>query len=163
MADKPRVRIDTSEGELVLELWPEVAPRHVENFMKLVHDGFYDGLTFHRVVKSFIVQAGCPHGDGTGGPGFNIVQEFNDSPHDRGTLGMARTSDPNSAGSQFFICLDRANCQHLDREYTVFGQVVRGLDTVDRIAAVPIADPDLFKPVVPPQILHCREMYHDEA
>ncbi len=151
----PRVRINTSEGEITVELWNGAAPRHVENFLTLVHNGFYDGLTFHRIIPGFVIQAGCPHGDGTGGPGYTINAEFNDRPHDKGVLSMARTADPNSAGSQFFICLDREHCQHLDRQYTAFGRVVEGIEAVDRIAALPLSHPDLGTPLNPPQILHC--------
>ncbi len=160
---RPRIRMDTTDGEIIIALWPESAPRTVENFQRLIHDGYYDGLTFHRIVPTFIIQAGCPHGDGTGGPGYNIAPEFNDRPHDVGTVSMARTADPNSAGSQFFICLNRENCQHLDGQYTAFGQVIRGMDTVERIAAATLEHPDLFKPLSPPQILHAREMMHDES
>jgi peptidyl-prolyl cis-trans isomerase B (cyclophilin B) len=155
----PRVKIETSEGSMVVELWPDAAPRTVENFLQLVHNGFYDGLTFHRAVPGFIIQAGCPHGDGTGGAGYTIHPEFNDRPHDRGTLSMARTADPHSASSQFFVCLDRENCAHLDRQYTAFGRVVEGLDTMDRIAATPLGHPDLGVPLHPPSILHCYRIW----
>lgn len=163
--DRLRIRMETTEGELTLELWPEAAPRTVENFRQLVQNGFYDGLTFHRIIPGFIIQGGCPHGDGTGGPGYTIAAEFNDRPHEKGTLSMARTADINSGGSQFFICLDRANCEHLDGHYTVFGHVIEGEQTLDRLASVPHENPEypqLGKPLTPPQILHCRELYHDE-
>lgn len=159
----PRVKIETSEGAITVELWPDAAPRTVENFLNLVHNGFYDGLTFHRVIPGFIVQGGCPHGDGTGGAGYTIQGEFNDRPHDKGTLSMARTADPNSASSQFFICLSRENCQHLDGEYTAFGKVVDGIDVVDRLAATPLSHPDIGTPLHPPQILHCYRVWDETA
>lgn len=155
----PRVKVETSEGLFVVELLPEAAPRHAENFLNLIHNGFYDGLTFHRAVPGFIVQAGCPHGDGTGGAGYTLQSEFNDTPHVRGTLAMCRTADPHSASSQFFICLHDENCSHLDRQYTAFGRVVQGMDAVDRIAATPLSHPDLGVPLSPPQILHCYRVW----
>ncbi len=136
----PQVVIETEVGTLTVELWDDVAPGHVENFLKLTDSGFYDGVSFHRVIPGFMIQGGCPKGDGTGGPGWTIDAEFNDRPHERGVLSMARTADPNSAGSQFFICLDRNGCRHLDGEYTAFGKVVDGLETIDVIAGRP-SDP----------------------
>ncbi|MDH3584402.1 MAG: peptidylprolyl isomerase [Phycisphaerae bacterium] len=150
----PIVRLHTTDGDILLELFSEVAPRHVENFLRLVQECFYDGLTFHRVVPGFIIQSGCPHGDGTAGPGYKLEAEFSDRPHGPGTLSMARTQDPNSAGSQFFICLDRDNCRHLDGEYTVFGQVVEGMEVVEAIAASPLVHPELGTPEDPPSIMH---------
>jgi peptidyl-prolyl cis-trans isomerase B (cyclophilin B) len=126
----------TSLGEITVELWTDVAPNHAENFLKLARRGFYDGLLFHRVIKGFVIQGGCPHGTGTGGPGWNVKAEFNDRQHVPGTLSMARSSDPDSAGSQFFICLTREKCRHLDKQYTGFGQVTRGLDVVAKLGAV---------------------------
>ncbi|MBT8485348.1 MAG: peptidylprolyl isomerase [Phycisphaerales bacterium] len=136
MSDYPRVKISTSSGDMVAELWNDVAPKHVENFLKLGRDGFYDDLNFHRIIPGFVVQGGCPKGDGTGGPGYTIDAEFNDREHVPGTLSMARTTDPNSAGSQFFICLTREHCQHLDNQYTAFGQIVEGMDVVEKLGAV---------------------------
>ena len=134
--------IQTRLGEIVLEFFPDVAPQHVNNFKKLARAGFYDGITFHRVIPGYIIQGGDPNSrdddrsnDGLGGPGYTIPAEFNDRPHLRGTLSMARGQDPNSAGSQFFICLRPAPL--LDGKYTVFGQVIKGIDVVDRIANVP--------------------------
>ena len=112
--------LQTSEGTMVLEFWPDVAPGHVENFKKLAEQGFYDGTCFHRVIKGFMIQGGCPLGAGTGGPGYTIKAEFNATPHEAGVLSMARTNDPNSAGSQFFICLGKQ--PSLDRQYTAFGK-----------------------------------------
>lgn len=133
MPDYPTVQLQTSQGDITLELWNDVAPGHVENFLKLTDQGFYDGLTFHRIIPGFMIQGGCPRGDGTGGPGWTIDAEFNDRKHEPGTLSMARTADPNSAGSQFFICLTRENCQHLDGQYTAFGKVIEGMDAVKKI------------------------------
>lgn len=137
MSEYPRARITTTHGEVVVELWNDVAPGHVENFTKLASDGFYDTLSFHRIIPEFVIQGGCPEGTGTGGPGWMVKNEFNDRDHVEGTLSMARSSDPDSAGSQFFICLGREHCQHLDGQYTAFGQVVEGLDVVRKIGAIP--------------------------
>lgn len=126
--------IETSQGTIHLELWPDKAPAHVDNFMKLAEQGFYDGLVFHRVIPNFMVQTGCPQGTGTGGPGWNVDAEFHDAPFVTGVLGMARASDPNSAGSQFFICV--ANTPQLTGEYTAFGKVTAGQDVADAISAV---------------------------
>jgi len=130
MADYPEAVISTSHGDVTVELWNDVAPKHVENFLKLARDGFYDNLNFHRILPGFMIQGGCPRGDGTGGPGWMIDAEFNDREHQPGTLSMARSSDPDSAGSQFFICLTRERCQHLDGKYTAFGKVTEGMDVV---------------------------------
>lgn len=133
--NNPKVKMVTSMGDIYLELYPEVAPRHVENFLKLSKEGFYDGLMFHRVIDGFVIQGGCPNGDGTGGSGENVPAEFNDSIHRDGTLSMARAADENSASSQFFICLNRL--ESLDNKYTVFGQTVEGLDVVHAIGKTP--------------------------
>ncbi len=130
MPDYPTAVISTSQGDVTVELWNDVAPKHVENFLKLARDGFYDNLSFHRILPEFMIQGGCPRGDGTGGPGWMINAEFNDRQHQPGTLSMARSSDPDSAGSQFFICLTRERCQHLDGQYTAFGQVTEGMDVI---------------------------------
>ena len=118
-------------GEIRLEFYPEDAPKTVENFVTLAKKGFYNGLNFHRVVPDFVVQGGCPKGNGTGGPGYQIKAEFNKQKHVRGSLAMARSQDPDSAGSQFYICYGAT--QHLDGQYTVFGRVVSGMEHVDRI------------------------------
>ena len=126
--------------EIKLELYPDKAPITVENFEKLVGEGFYDGLTFHRVISGFMIQGGCPQGTGTGGPGYHIKGEFssngvpNDIKHVRGVISMARAMDPDSAGSQFFIM--HKDASHLDGQYAAFGKVVEGIETVDEIAAV---------------------------
>ncbi|HNQ72999.1 MAG TPA: peptidylprolyl isomerase [Verrucomicrobiota bacterium] len=140
--------ITTSEGVMVVEFFPDVAPNHVENFKKLAKAGFYDGQCFHRVIKGFMIQAGDPNSKddgkkglwGQGGPGYTIKAEFNDKPHVRGTLSMARTPDPNSAGSQFFIC--HGSPRQLDHQYTVFGKLIKGEDVLDKIATTPTEGPD---------------------
>ena len=132
----PTATIETTAGTLTLELWDDVAPKHVENFQKLARDGFYDGVNFHRIIKNFMIQGGCPDGTGSGGPGWTIDAEFNDREHHEGVLSMARTADPNSAGSQFFICLGRDHCQHLDGSYTAFGKITDGIDVVRTIGSV---------------------------
>ncbi len=118
-------------GEIRLEFYAEDAPKTVENFVTLAKKGFYNGLNFHRVVPDFVVQGGCPKGNGTGGPGYQIKAEFNKQKHVRGSLAMARSQDPDSAGSQFYICY--GSTPHLDGQYTVFGRVVSGMEHVDRI------------------------------
>ena len=118
-------------GEIRMEFYPGDAPKTVENFVTLAKKGFYDGLTFHRVVPDFVVQGGCPNGTGTGGPGYQIKAEFNTQKHLRGTVAMARSQHPDSAGSQFYICY--GSTPHLDGNYTVFGHVVAGMEHVDRI------------------------------
>jgi cyclophilin family peptidyl-prolyl cis-trans isomerase len=127
--------LNTTEGALTFELFPEEAPRTVANFTKLAGEGFYDGLTFHRVIPDFMIQGGCPRGDGTGGPGYEFEDEFNEHRVVRGALAMAN-SGPNTNGSQFFIVTADA-CPWLDGKHTVFGQLVSGQDVVDRISQVP--------------------------
>jgi len=118
-------------GEIRIEFFPEDAPKTVENFVTLAKKGFYTGLNFHRVVPDFVVQGGCPKGNGTGGPGYTIKAEFNKQKHVRGTVAMARSQHPDSAGSQFYICY--GTTPHLDGQYAVFGKVVSGMELVDRI------------------------------
>ena len=134
--------IETKFGEITLRFFPEVAPNHVNSFIALASDGFYDGTTFHRVVPGFVIQGGDPNTKsddrsrhGMGGPGFTLKAEFSKLPHKRGTLSMARAANPDSAGSQFFICV--AAAPFLDGEYTVFGEVVEGMDVVDKIVSLP--------------------------
>lgn len=119
------------DGQVIIEMYPDVAPNHVKRIKELVRQGFYDGLTFHRVIDGFMAQTGDPLGNGTGGSGQNIGAEFNSKHHGRGTVSMARASNPNSADSQFFICFDDAG--YLDGQYTVWGQVISGMDAVDKI------------------------------
>ena len=115
-----QVELQTSLGSITLDLWADIAPGHCRNLIGLTKIGYYDGIVFHRVIAGFVAQVGCPQGTGTGGPGYTIDAEFNDRLHEAGVLSMARTSDPNSAGSQVFLCLDRV--PHLDRQYTAFGK-----------------------------------------
>ncbi len=131
-ARSSKVRIATKHGDIVFTLYPDDAPMHAAAFIKLADEGFYNGLPFHRVEPGFVVQGGDPSGDGTGGPGYRLKAEFNERPHVRGTVAMARSSQPDSAGSQFYICLDDA--RFLDRQYTVFGQMTEGFAALDAIA-----------------------------
>ncbi|MBX3096381.1 MAG: peptidylprolyl isomerase [Fimbriimonadaceae bacterium] len=138
--------IETQKGRIVLEFFPDYAPNHVENFKKLAREGFYDGTRFHRVIPGFVIQGGDPHTKdlgkasiwGTGGPDARVRAEFNELLHKRGILSMARSSDPHSAGSQFFVCV--ADVPSLDRQYTVFGNVVEGMEAVDAIVQTPTTD-----------------------
>ena len=136
------VKIEMEDGHVMKgELYPEKAPKTVENFIKLAEEGFYDGLIFHRVIPGFMIQGGCPDGTGMGGPGYTIEGEFaqngfeNDLKHERGVLSMARAMDPNSAGSQFFIMVHEA--PHLDGQYAAFGRITEGMETADAIVAQP--------------------------
>jgi peptidyl-prolyl cis-trans isomerase B (cyclophilin B) len=130
-ARRSQVRIATARGDILFELFPDDAPIHTAAFIKLADSGFYDGLRFHRVEPGFVVQGGDPRGDGTGGPGYHLKAEFNARPHLRGTVAMARASSPDSAGSQFYICLSDA--RFLDGQYTVFGQMTDGFEALDAI------------------------------
>lgn len=144
--------------QIKLELYPEIAPITVANFEKLVKENFYNGLTFHRIIPGFMIQGGCPKGDGTGGPGYGIKGEFaangvkNDLKHTTGVISMARAQDPNSAGSQFFIM--HRDAPHLDGQYAAFGKVVEGMDVVDEIANTPTIN-SFFKRDFPrtPQVI----------
>ncbi len=127
--------IETSAGTMTAELWPKIAPQTVNSFVFLAREGYYDGVIFHRVIPGFMIQGGDPTGTGTGGPGYKLKAEFNPTKHTRGVLSMARTNDPNSAGSQFFVMHDTAT--HLDNKYTVFGKVTQGLEVIDKIANAP--------------------------
>src|SRR5688500_7381309 len=140
----PRAIIETKFGEIELEFLDAKAPGHVKNFLDLAKKGFYDGTTFHRVIPGFMIQGGDPNTKdtaaprsrhGTGGPGHSVKAEFNDTPHKRGVLSMARSSDPDSAGSQFFICVK--DSPFLDNNYTAFGRVVRGIEVADKIVSAP--------------------------
>ena len=141
MAQNPIVTITMANGDVMkAELYPEIAPNTVNNFISLASKGYYDGLTFHRVIAGFMIQGGCPNGNGMGGPGYQIKGEFsqngfkNDLKHTPGVLSMARSMMPNSAGSQFFIM--HQNSPHLDGQYAAFGKLLEGLDVVDKIAQV---------------------------
>ncbi len=134
----PKLLLETSVGKIEIDLLPELAPNHVERISELAESGFYDGITFHRVIPGFMAQTGDPDGDGTGGSGKKIKAEFSDYPYREGTVGMARTSNPDSADSQFFICFD--GCSHLTGQYTVWGQVSNGMENVYNIS---IGEPPL--------------------
>ena len=142
MAQNPIVTIEMEDGGIMkAELYPEIAPNTVNSFISLIKQGYYNGLIFHRVIPGFMIQGGCPQGIGTGGPGYNLKGEFshngfqNDLKHDRGVLSMARAMHPNSAGSQFFIMVEKA--PHLDGEYASFGKVIEGMEVADKIVAAP--------------------------
>jgi len=134
--------METTKGKVVIELRPDLAPKHVERIKQLAREHFYDGIVFHRVIDGFMAQVGCPHGTGTGGSKHpDLPAEFNAEPHVRGTVSMARAASPNSANSQFFIVFDDA--QFLNRQYTVWGKVIEGMDNVDKIKrGEPVRDPD---------------------
>jgi len=139
---KENAVISTTYGDMTIAFWPDVAPKTVANFKKLAREGFYDGTAFHRIIKGFMIQGGCPNtkeGEkgmpGTGGPGYQVKAEFNAKSHVRGVISMARSAHPDSAGSQFFIVHGEA--KFLDRQYTAFGELVAGDDVLDRIAGVP--------------------------
>jgi peptidyl-prolyl cis-trans isomerase B (cyclophilin B) len=138
---KVRAKIETKFGAMNLEFFPNKAPNTVKNFVKLADSGFYNNLAFHRIVSGFMIQGGCPKGDGTGGPGYKIKAEFNDTKHERGVISMARSQQPDSAGCQFFIC--HAAASFLDGQYTAFGRIAPGdkesLATLDKIASQPVA------------------------
>ena len=157
----------TDKGNpMTLAFYYDVAPNAVESFLSLSAGGFYDGLTFHKIVKDFVIQGGDPRGDGSGGPGYMLHGEFNDRQHVEGVLSMSRSTDPNeaggamprcefanSAGSQFFICLNYESTKQLDRRYTAFGKVMSNLETIHAIADVPLADEAIGRPKDPPKIL----------
>jgi len=136
--------IKTSEGEMVVQFWTDAASNTIENFKKLARQAFYDGTIFHRIVKDFMIQGGDPNSKdpakensyGQGGPGYKLNAEFNDHPHDRGVISMARAADPDSAGSQFFICL--APVHRLDHQYTTFGKLIKGDDVLEKIGNIPV-------------------------
>ena len=147
--------IKTSAGEMTVEFWSDAAPKTVENFKVLAKKGFYDGTAFHRIIKGFMIQGGDPLTKdptaearwGTGDPGYKIKAEFNDRPHVKGVLSMARSANPDSAGSQFFICLDTA--PHLDKKYTAFGKVTKGLDVLEAIGNTPVSPSATGEPSKP--------------
>ena len=147
--------IKTNEGEMVVQFWTDAAPKTIENFKKLARQGFYDGTTFHRIVKGFMIQGGDPNSKdpakestyGAGDPGYTIKAEFNDHSHDRGVISMARGPNPDSAGSQFFICL--APVRRLDGQYTTFGKLIKGADVLEKIGDTPVernAQGEMSKP-----------------
>ncbi len=141
-AEGNTLTLETTKGPVVIAMNPVLAPGHVAHIKKLVGEGFYDGIVFHRVIEGFMAQTGCPHGTGTGGSKYpNLKAEFNSEPHVRGTCSMARAQSPDSANSQFFICFD--NASFLDKQYTAWGKVVSGMENVDKIKrGEPVRDPD---------------------
>jgi peptidyl-prolyl cis-trans isomerase B (cyclophilin B) len=147
--------IKTSEGDMVVQFWTDAAPNTIDNFKKLARQGFYDGTIFHRIVKGFMIQGGDPNSKdptkedsyGQGGPGYNIKAEFNDHSHDRGVISMARGPDPDSAGSQFFICL--APVHRLDHQYTTFGKLIKGEDVLEKIGDTPVTRNSMGEPSKP--------------
>jgi peptidyl-prolyl cis-trans isomerase B (cyclophilin B) len=130
-----KVAIETTEGTITVELHPKIAPKHVNSFVFLAKEGYYDGVIFHRVIPGFMIQGGDPSGTGSGGPGYTVPAEFNKTKHTRGILSAARSQSPNSAGSQFFLM--HADAPHLDNQYTAYGNITSGLDVVDKIANAP--------------------------
>jgi len=147
----PRVVMRPTADDLSLKLCTDVAPRTVENFTKLAKEGFYNGTAFHRIIKGFMIQGGCPNtkagakgAPGTGGPGYQIKAEFNDRPHVRGVISMARSAHPDSAGCQFFVC--HGDARFLDRQYTAFGKLVAGDDVLEKIATIPCSGPERSSP-----------------
>jgi peptidyl-prolyl cis-trans isomerase B (cyclophilin B) len=147
--------IKTTEGDMVVQFWTDAAPNTVENFKKLARQGFYDGTIFHRIVKGFMIQGGDPNSKdpakensyGQGGPGYNLKAEFNDHSHDRGVISMARGPDPDSAGSQFFICL--APVHRLDHQYTTFGKLIKGQDVLEKIGDIEVTRNSMGEPSKP--------------
>jgi peptidylprolyl isomerase len=142
MSEGNTLTLETTKGPVVIEMRPDLAPNHVAHIKKLVSEGFYDGIVFHRVIEGFMAQTGCPNGTGTGGSKYpDLKQEFNAEPHVRGVCSMARAQHPDSANSQFFICF--ADAGFLDRKYTVWGKVTSGMENVDQIKrGEPVKDPD---------------------
>lgn len=141
MADENTLLLETTQGPVTIKMRPDLAPGHVARIKELVKDGFYDGIVFHRVIDGFMAQTGCPHGTGTGGSGKKLKAEFNEAPHVRGTVSMARAANPDSGDSQFFICFGDA--RFLDGQYTVWGEVTSGMENVDKIKrGEPVQNPD---------------------
>jgi peptidylprolyl isomerase len=142
MTDTDTLTLETTKGPVVIKMRPDLAPGHVAHIKRLVQEGFYDGIVFHRVIDGFMAQTGCPHGTGMGGSDYpNLKAEFNAAPHVRGTCSMARAQHPDSANSQFFICFEPA--PFLNRQYTVWGEVISGMENVDQIKrGEPVKDPD---------------------
>jgi peptidylprolyl isomerase len=141
MADENTLQLETTQGPVTIKMRPDLAPGHVARIRELVKEGFYDGVVFHRVIDGFMAQTGCPHGTGTGGSGKKLKAEFNEQPHVRGTVSMARASSPDSGDSQFFICFGDA--RFLDNQYTVWGEVTSGMENVDKIKrGEPVSNPD---------------------
>lgn len=153
----PIVTIHTDQGDMVLELYRDVAPAHADSFVALTEKGFYNGLTFHRIVDGFMIQGGDPKGNGTGDAGYKLPAEFSDLPHVEGTLSMARGGDPNSGGCQFFICLARA--KFLDGQYSVFGHLLKGYDVLHKIGKLPVKAAPHGEVSAPVETVYMREVY----
>ncbi len=158
--------LETNYGTMVMDFFPEKAPRHCASFKRLAKSGYFDGTYFHRIIKDFVIQGGDiltrddnPQNDGTGGPGYQLEAEFNDIPHDFGIVSMARSQNPNSAGSQFFICLSREGTKALDGKYTVFGRIIKGDDVVRKIANVPVKQNSRGEPSIPVEHVILKRVY----
>jgi len=158
--NRPQVVMETDMGRIVFELFPDVAPNTVKNFLDLVRDGFYDGLIFHRVVPDFVIQTGSPDGTPAGHAGYTIPAEFSNLPHNPGTIAMAHGSDPNSASSQFYICLSQLS--DLDGKYTIFGQTIEGMEVVLKIGKVETEE-GTERPVEPVKIIRMYEKGDEPA
>ena len=153
------VTFSTDAGDIQVEMWSDVAPNHCRSFIALAQAGFYDGLIFHRVIPGFMIQGGCPLGSGSGGPGYCVKEEFNDKSHVRGVLSMARAQPVDSAGSQFFLCVDKAT--FLDKKYTAFGKVLKGMEAADKIVNAKRNDQD--RPFEPNTIKTAKVTLKKEA
>jgi peptidyl-prolyl cis-trans isomerase B (cyclophilin B) len=148
-----KAKLETEEGDIEIEFYPKVAPNHARSFICLCKAGYYDGLNFHRCIDGFMIQGGCAYGNGQGGPGYRLIREANDTPHDVGILSAARTRAPDTAGAQFFLCLSREGTQSLDKQYTVFGKVTTGMEVVKKIVARPKGGPEGSTPDNPCKII----------
>lgn len=155
------VTLETSAGNLTLELYHDVAPAHADSFLARTTDGFYNGTVFHRIIKGFMIQGGDPTGTGMGDAGYRLNAEFSDLKHDKGTLSMARGPHPNSASCQFFICF--ANAPHLDGQYTIFGHVVNGYDTLDKLEQTPVHENPRGEKSVPNEEVKLIKAYESTA
>lgn len=163
-ADNQIVTIETDLGKMVLELYRDVAPAHADSFAARAKDGFYNGLIFHRVIDNFMIQGGDPKGDGTGNAGYFLPAEFSELPHKDGTLSMARSQSPNSASSQFFICLSRnRSVSGLDRKYTVFGHLLKGYDVLHKIGSIETVKNKFGQPTKPKDDIVMRKVYLSDA
>lgn len=162
--DNPFVTIVTDFGKMTLELYRDVAPAHADSFVARTNEGFYTGLLFHRIVKNFMIQGGDPKGNGTGNAGYFLVQEFNDIPHQDGTLSMARGQSPNSASCQFFICLARnQSTAYLDGKYTVFGQLIHGYDVLHTIGDLQVVKSPSGEVSKPAEDVYMRKVYLSDS
>lgn len=162
--NNPIVTIDTDYGKMVLELYRDVAPAHADSFVARTKDGFYNGLTFHRIIDNFMIQGGDPKGNGTGNAGYFLPAEFSELPHQEGTLSMARSMSPNSASCQFFICLARNQATaNLDKKYTVFGQLIKGYDVLHKIGSIEVVASPRGEKSVPKEPVVMRKVYLSDA